>query len=130
MYDELTNIDFICLLHEKAHSEDQPSADHANLMDEAAHRIRKLETRLRAWEWVARDSASIETPEELEEALQKNSVRLDDLCSKMLQFAAFGGEVGGTNNMTGDQIKEALAPFFSQKTISRCVNAVTRKGDL
>jgi hypothetical protein len=43
MYDEMTNQDFICALAEKAHPSDNPSSDHADLMDEAARRIRKLE---------------------------------------------------------------------------------------
>jgi hypothetical protein len=41
MYDEMTNQDFICALAEKA--ADNPSAEHAAMMDEAARRIRKLE---------------------------------------------------------------------------------------
>lgn len=43
MYDEMTNQDFICALAEKAHPADNPSAEHAAMMDEAARRIRKLE---------------------------------------------------------------------------------------
>lgn len=53
MYDEMTNSDFICVLMEKAHPADNPSAEHANLMDEAARRIRKLEAQVRAWESAA-----------------------------------------------------------------------------
>lgn len=50
---------------------------------------------------------------------------LDDLCSRMLHHAAFGGESGSTLQMTGSQIREALAPFFSAETIQRCVDRST-----
>lgn len=47
---------------------------------------------------------------------------VDDLCSRMLHHAAFGGESESTLQMTGSQIREALAPFFSAETIQRCVD--------
>lgn len=43
MHDEMTNSDFICVLAEKAHPTKNPSVEHADIMDEAARRIRKLE---------------------------------------------------------------------------------------
>lgn len=43
MYDEMTNSDFICELLKQARPQDQPSAEHADIMEEAAERIRRLE---------------------------------------------------------------------------------------
>lgn len=59
MFDEMTNADFICLLN------DCPSTDQQEIFEEASRRIRKLESQVKAWERAARDSASIETPDEL-----------------------------------------------------------------
>jgi len=65
MYDEMTNQDFICALAEKAHPPDNPSSDHAEMMDEAARRIRKLEAQVRAWESAADNGSGCDTPEGL-----------------------------------------------------------------
>jgi hypothetical protein len=65
MLDEMTNADFLCTLTDAAHPFEQPSAEHADLMVEAARRIRKLENQVKAWEKAAWDSASVETPDEL-----------------------------------------------------------------
>ena len=59
MFDEMTNADFICLLN------DCPSTDQQEIFEEAARRIRKLESQVKAWEKAAWDSASVETPDEL-----------------------------------------------------------------
>jgi hypothetical protein len=59
MLDEMTNADFICLLN------DCPSTDQEEIFAEAARRIRKLESQVKAWEKAAWDSASVETPDEL-----------------------------------------------------------------
>jgi hypothetical protein len=59
MLDEMTNADFICLLN------DCPSTDQQEIFEEAARRIRKLESQVKAWEKAAWDSASVETPDEL-----------------------------------------------------------------
>lgn len=64
MYSELTNSDFLCLMIEKAHPRGNPSAEHADLMDEAARRIRKLERLVNDWESAA-DGAGAATPDEL-----------------------------------------------------------------
>lgn len=61
----MTNIDFICMLHDAAHPFEQPSAEHADLMEEAAHRIRKLEAQVRAWESAADNGCGCDTPEGL-----------------------------------------------------------------
>jgi transposase-like protein len=59
MYDEMTNSDFICLLH------DYPSADQEEVFSEAARRIRKLEAQVRAWESAADNGSGCDTPEGL-----------------------------------------------------------------
>lgn len=65
MYDEMTNSDFICTLLDAAHPPEQPSAENAALMDEAARRIRKLEAQVREWESAADNGSGCDTPEEL-----------------------------------------------------------------
>ncbi len=65
MYDEMTNSDFICLLAEKAHPSDNPSSEHADIMDEAARRIRRLETQVMAWESAADNASGASTPDGL-----------------------------------------------------------------
>lgn len=62
---EITNIDFICMLHDAAHPFEQPSAERADLMDEAARRIRNLEAELQAWKRAADNGAGCDTPEGL-----------------------------------------------------------------
>lgn len=65
MYDEMTNTDFICVLAEKAHPANNPSAELADIMDEAAHRIRKLEAQVKEWEAAADNGSGCDTPEGL-----------------------------------------------------------------
>lgn len=65
MYDEMTNSDFICLLAEKAHPSDNPSAEHASIMNEAARRIRLLEAKVIAWESAAGNASGADTPDGL-----------------------------------------------------------------
>ena len=61
MFDEMTNADFICLLN------DYPSisADQDEVLMEAAHRIRKLESQVKAWEKAADNGSGCDTPEGL-----------------------------------------------------------------
>lgn len=61
MYDEMTNTDFICTLHEKA------KTDFTNfrILDEAARRIRKLESQVRAWESAVEYASGVTTPQDL-----------------------------------------------------------------
>jgi hypothetical protein len=69
--DAMTNADFICALAEAAHPSEQPSAEHAehaehaDLMNEAARRIRKLESRVKAWESAADMAGGADTPDRL-----------------------------------------------------------------
>lgn len=62
---EMTNTDFICFMHEAAHPHDNPSSEHAEIMDEAARRIRNLEAELQAWKAAADGGAGCDTPEGL-----------------------------------------------------------------
>ena len=63
--DAMTNADFICALAEAAHPSEQPSAEHADLMDESARRIRKLESQVKAWESAADMAGGADTPDRL-----------------------------------------------------------------
>jgi hypothetical protein len=45
-------------MHEAAHPHDNPSSEHAEIMDEAARRIQKLEAELQAWK-AAADGGSL-----------------------------------------------------------------------
>ena len=65
MYDEMTNSDFIVLMMKESHPDDNPSAEHASLMDEAVRRIRKLDALVIAWESAAEVAGGVETPEDL-----------------------------------------------------------------
>jgi hypothetical protein len=65
MFDEMTNADFICTLADAAHPFEQPSSEHADLMDEAARRIRKLESQVKAWQKAADNGCGCDTPEGL-----------------------------------------------------------------
>ena len=64
--DEMTHSDFICTLAEAAHPFEQPSSEHAPLLDEAARRIRKLEAQVRAWESAAEMASGADTPDGLQ----------------------------------------------------------------
>jgi len=59
MFDEMTNADFICLLN------DCPSTNQEEIFAEAAHRIRRLESRVKAWEKAADNGSGCDTPEGL-----------------------------------------------------------------
>jgi hypothetical protein len=63
--DEMTNADFICTLAEAAHPFEQPSAEHADLTDEAARRIRKMESQVRARDSAADMASGADTPDGL-----------------------------------------------------------------
>jgi len=74
MYAEMTNSDFICALADAAHPFEQPSAEHADLMDEAARRIRKLEAQVMAWESAADMASGADTPDGLRNYISACSI--------------------------------------------------------
>ena len=65
MFADMNNADFIFALKNAAHPLNEPSAEHAAIMDEAARRIRKLESQVKAWEKAADNGCGCDTPEGL-----------------------------------------------------------------
>lgn len=63
-FSEMSHFNFINLMHELAHPNDNPTATYAYLMDEAARRIEKLEEQVLAWEASA-NFAGVDTPDKL-----------------------------------------------------------------
>ena len=61
---KMSHFNFINMMHDLAHPIDDPTAEYAYLMDEAARRIEELESQVLAWESSA-DMAGVETPDKL-----------------------------------------------------------------
>ena len=64
-YYEMTNDDFLRMMYELAQPTDDPTAEYAYLMDEAAKRIKILEAQVVAWEDAANMASGADTPEGL-----------------------------------------------------------------
>ncbi len=72
MTDTSTNSDFICELIEAAHPIDEPSADHAYLLDQAAYRIRKMELDVIRLDWLSDRSNHIGNVQLPRECVERN----------------------------------------------------------
>ena len=67
MLNKLTNSDLIIAALEKAHPENDPSSDDAEIIDELVVRLQRLEGEVNQWKSAA--SLAADTPEELERSV-------------------------------------------------------------
>ena len=67
VYDEMTNADFVCLLHDAVKSGD--GRDLVLILHESARRIRKLESQAMKWESAAQAASGVETFDDLQHFL-------------------------------------------------------------
>ena len=71
---KITNVEFARILIDKAHPLDDPSAEYADLMDEAACRILWLVDQLAEWESAADNANGAITPDELRNFIASCSI--------------------------------------------------------